>query len=85
MTNETVAMEEFNKYATRPAPANKRGWTEFVDTLEIDIPRRVPDHLRYAPVKDVRITLRATAHSGKRRWSLRFAEIDGDLYVARVK
>lgn len=83
MTEETVTMETFEKHA-KPAPV-KRGWAEFVNTLEVDIPRRVPDHLRYAPVKDVRIMLRATAHNGKRLWSLRFAEIDGDLFVVRTK
>lgn len=83
MTEDTVTMETFNKHAEQALA--KRGWAEFVNTLDVDIPRRVPDHLRYAPVKNVRASLRATAHNSKRMWSLRFAEIDGDLFVVRSK
>jgi hypothetical protein len=83
VTEETVTVETFMKHAT-PDPV-KRGWVDFVNSLEIMQPTRVPDHLRFAPVNDVRSMLRATAYASGRKWTLRFAEIDGDLFVMRTK
>lgn len=82
MTNETVTMETFRDNALS---IQHRGWTAFVRSLAIDEPVRVPDEFLVRGETYAKGMLRATAYQGGRKYSLRFAKIDGALYVARVK